>query len=159
VVDGEEVVVDLRRLADLDVRGVLERIDLRRLDDGEVDFARLDLGHPGVAVGNHLEDDAVQVGRAVEVVWVRDDLEVAPLDELLELERPGADRIGDELGGLVQVLPLEQVLGHDRLVVAQHDREGRERPLEHKADSVFVDDFHAIDRRYRPAECGVHVRV
>ena len=96
----------------------LERVELRdRHAERHVDVPRLEVHRHGVLVGVVLEDDLVDLGRALPVVLVGDHARVAGLLVLDGLERPGADdrRVVLELVGGVLARDLApDVLGHDR---------------------------------------------
>ena len=94
---------------------VLAREVLRvfRVEQRKVDLAGLKLHGLRVVVGYDLEDDALDVRRAQEVVLVAHEHDGLPGVPAFELVGPRADG-GTEESGFLHVLALEQMLRQDR---------------------------------------------
>ena len=94
---------------------VLAREVLRvfRVEQRKVDLAGLELHRLRIVVGYDLEDDALDVRRAQEVVLVAHEHDGLPGVPAFELVGPCADG-GAEKGGFLHVLALEQMLRQDR---------------------------------------------
>ena len=102
-------------------RHVIERIAVRarealgvlRIEQRQIQLAGLQLHGLRVVVGYDLEDDALDVRRAQEVVLVAHEHDGLPGVPAFELVGPRADG-GTEESGFLHVLALEQMLRQDR---------------------------------------------
>ena len=105
VIGGGHVIDGIARLA-LEGRRVLGR------HLGQIQLAGLQLHGLGVGIGNDLEHDGIDVGRARKVIGVLHQGDGLAHVPALQLIGAGAHRCAEEVGGL-HVLPLQQVPGQD----------------------------------------------
>ena len=101
----------------------------------QIQLPGLHLHRLGVVVGDNLEDDRLDVGGALEVVLVPGEGDGLPLVPGGQLIGAGTHR-GAEEGGLLEVLPLQQVPGqHGHGHIVQKGRVGGREP---EGDGVIV---------------------
>ena len=102
----------------------------------QIQLAGLHLHGLSVVVGHDLEDDALDLGRALEVVLVAGENDGLALVPALQPVGAGADGTAEEGGGL-HVLALQQVLGQD--CHGHVVQEGRVGGGQAEGDGVLVD--------------------
>ena len=143
-VDHELDGADRRRRAQEDLRVLLDDGgEVRRDVDGDVDLAVLERSHADGVVGDGLEHDGLDVGRAPPVAGEGLHHDLLVLRPAHELVRSGSDRVlGDGRGVLPRVL-----LGgiHRRLPQGHVAHEHRPRLLGVDPDRVGVHDLHVVD--------------